>query len=175
MKVNPETCEDSTGAPRSPELEEWVKNWKNEDDVIWNRVKLTLFSMMVSASIFAAFDVTTFYTTVVLVLGSSLRPIFLYGTWRGFVYETTHPDSILKLIEAVYIKRHEEDLIGEEECYRMLAEIIRSPELLKAISGSSLKGTVDPCLDRLSKADRQKIEHLEILERKGFEVEKLKQ
>lgn len=175
LGVDPKTCMNESDGQRSPEIDEWVQKWQNEDDVIWHRVKLTLFSMMISASIFAGFDVTTFYTTVVLVLGSSLRPIFLYGTWRGWVYETTHPDAILKLIEAVYIKRHEEDLIGEEECYRMLAEIVRSPELLKAISGSSLKGTVDPCLDRLSKADRQKIEHLNILERKGFDVEKLKQ
>ena len=130
--------------------------------------------MMVSASIFAGFNVTTFYTTVVLVLGSTLRPIFLYGTWRGWVYETTHPDALIKLIEACYMKRHEEDLIGEEECYRMLQEILRSPELLKAITGSSLKGTCDPRLDKLCKADRQKIEHLDILERKGFEVYKLK-
>lgn len=131
--------------------------------------------MMVSASIFAGFDVTTFYTTVVLVLGSSLRPMFLYGTWRGWVYETTHPDALIKLIEAVYMKRHEEDLIGEEECYRMLQEILRCPELLKAISGSTLKGSCDPRLDRLSPEDRKKMEHLDILERKGFEVEKLKQ
>jgi hypothetical protein len=131
--------------------------------------------MMVSASIFAGFDVTTFYTTVVLVIGSSLRPAFLYGTWRGWVYETTHPDAIIKLIEAVYIKRHEEDLIGEEECYRMLQEILRCPELLKAICGSTLKGSCDPRLDKLSDDQRKKVEHLDILERKGFEVEKLKQ
>jgi len=90
------------------------------DKVVWHRVKFTLFSLMVSASIFASFNVTTFYTTVVLVLGSQLRPAFLYGTWRGWVYETTHPDAIVKLIEAIYIKRHEEDLVLEEEYYRML-------------------------------------------------------
>ena len=88
--------------------------------MLWFRVTFTLFSMMVSASVFASFNVTTFYTTVVLVLGSQLRPIFLFGTWKGFVYETTHPDAVIKLIEACYMKRHEEDLIGEEETYRML-------------------------------------------------------
>jgi hypothetical protein len=98
----------------------------------------------------------------------------LYGTWRGWVYETTHPDALIKLIEAVYMKRHEEDLIGEEECYRMLQEILRSPELLKAITGSTLKGSCDPRLDKLDEADKLKIEHLDVLERKGFEVYKLR-
>lgn len=83
--------------------------------------------MMVSASIFAGFSITTFYTTIVIVAGSSIRPVLMFGTWTGFVYESTNPDAIIKLIEACYMKRHEEDLIGEEETYRMLQEIIRSP------------------------------------------------
>jgi len=49
----------------------------------------------------------------------------------AFLYEVTDPMPIIKLIEAVYMRRHEEDLVGEEECYRMLVEIVRSPELLK--------------------------------------------
>jgi hypothetical protein len=106
--------------------------------------------MMVSASIFASFNVTTFYTTFVLLLGAKIRPIFLYSTWKGFLYETTHPDAIIKLIESIYIKRHEENLIEEEENYRMLQEILRTPELLKAITGSTLKGTTDPILDKLN-------------------------
>lgn len=131
--------------------------------------------MMVSASIFASFNPATFYTVVVLYVGSFLRPAFLYGTWRGFLYECTHPDAVIKLIEACYMKRHEEDLIGEEETYRMLQEIIRSPELLKAITGSTLKGSCDPILDKLSQKDQDKLKHLDMLERKGFDVEKLKQ
>lgn len=164
LEVDSETC--------GPLLH---KKTSFEDDVIWFRVTFTLFSMMVSASIFASFNVTTFYTGVVLVLGSQVRPIFLFGTWKGFIYETTHPDAIIKLIEACYMKRHEEDLIGEEEAYRMLQEIVRSPELLKAITGSCLKGSCDPHLDRLTAEDRAKLQHLDLLERKGFEVSKLKQ
>lgn len=90
------------------------------DDAVWYRVKFTLFSMMVSASLFASFNITTFYTTVVLVLGSALRPVFMFSTFTGFIYELTMPDAVIKLIECCYMKRHEEDLIGEEECYRML-------------------------------------------------------
>jgi hypothetical protein len=32
----------------------------------------------------------------------------------------TSPEPIMKLVEGVYMKRHEEDLVGEEEYYRMI-------------------------------------------------------
>lgn len=97
----------------------------------------------------------------------------VYLAWQ---YETTHTDALIKLIEAVYIYRHEEDLIGEEECYRMLVEVIRSPELLKLLTGASTKGACDPLLDRLSTKDIEKLKHLDRLERldRGFDVEKLR-
>lgn len=90
------------------------------DQQNWERVTLTLFSMLVSVSILAGFDPTTFYTAVVIVVGVQLRPVFIYGTWRGFIYESTSTDAVVKLLESVYMKRHEEDLIGEEENYRMV-------------------------------------------------------
>ena len=68
------------------------------------------------------------------------------------------------------MKRHEEDLVGEEECYRMVVEIIRSPEFLKQIAGSSLRGSLDPSLDVFSAPDLKKYQHLQLLERKGFDV-----
>ena len=130
---------------------------------------------MVSASILAGYNITTFYTGVVLVLANVLRPNLIFSTFKAFLYETTHPDSVIKLIEACYMKRHEEDLVGEEEAYRMLQEIVRSPELFKALTGSSLKGPIDPMLDKMTPQDRMKLEHLTNLERKGFEVNKLKE
>ena len=106
---------------------------------------------------------------------TALRPVFLYNTWRGYVYETTTPDPIIKVIECCHLKRHEEDLVGEEEAYRLLQEIIRSPELIKVLSGSCLKGQCDPIMDKLTAEERMKIEHLDNMERKGFDVQKLKQ
>ena len=70
--------------------------------------------------------------------------------------------------------RHEEDLVNEEETYRMLQEIVRSPELIKAISGSSLKGACDPKWDKLAEDDKKHLERIEMLEKKGFDVENLK-
>lgn len=116
-----------------------------------------------------------FYTGIVLLLSSTVRGIFLSSTWRCWIYETTHPEPIVRLIEACYMFRHEEDLYQEEEAFRMLTEIIRTPDLLKAISGSSLKGVLDPQLDKLDLKAKEKMEHLHKLERRGFDVEKLKE
>lgn len=163
-KYNKES--DETGAT--------LKNANVMKDDRWSRVRFILLSRMVSSSIFAGYDVTKFYLGVTLVLGAYLRPALLFSWWRGWVYETVDPDAFIKLVEAVYMRRHEEDLIGEEECYRMLQEIVRCPELLKALSGSSLMGSCDPKLDLLTDAQREQLEHLDKLEKKGFEVAQLK-
>jgi hypothetical protein len=46
--------------------------------------------------------------------------------------------------------------------------------LVKAISGSNVKGSLDPLLDNLSQDAKDKLQHLEKLEQKGFEVGDLK-
>jgi len=167
-KVNPEDdC--SEVFPRPPNFVE-----VNNADQQWRRVRFTLFSLMISGSVFAKFSPMSFYTGFVLLVGSFIKPAFLYNTWCAFTYEVTHPDAIIKLVESVYMKRHEEDLYMEEENYRCLQEIVRSPELFKALSGSSLAGGCAPILDALSPEDRRKLEHLTMLEKRGFDVEKLK-
>ena len=129
-------------------------------EVTWERVKFTLFSMLVSSSFFAAYDVTTFYAGVVLVVGFSVRSVFLWYTFRGWQVETTHPDAIIKTIEAVYMYRHEENLLQEEETYRMVQEIVRQPELLKQITGSSLKGEIEHAFENFSVQDKEKLKHI---------------
>lgn len=132
LAVNPDTCE-PLFVPDEDDSDEIKQQYaefqrdlqRQENDVIWKRVKLTLFSMMVSASFFASYNVTTFYTGVVVMLAGILRPNLIFSTHMGFLYETTQPDAVVKLVEACYMKRHEEDLVGEEECYRMLQEIVR--------------------------------------------------
>lgn len=58
----------------------------------------------------------------------------------------------------------------------MLQEIMRTPELLKALSGSTLRGSLDPMLDKLSDEDRAKYQHLERLEaRNKFDVTAIKE
>jgi len=165
MLVDPVTCKRLNGQPG--------KTTKDYEQGTWGKLYVTLFSVLVSSSLLAAYSPSTFYATIVYVAGSAIRPIFLFGTWKGWIYECTTPDAVIKLVESCYMKRHEEDLVGEEESYRMLQEILRSPELFKAITGSSLKGSTDPALDKMSDKDKKKLEHLQKLEQKGFAVEEL--
>lgn len=62
----------------------------------------------------------TWYAVLVYGLGATFRAITIFATNTAFNYEMTHTDAISKLIEGVYLKRHEEDLVGEEEYYRMV-------------------------------------------------------
>lgn len=94
--------------------------------------------------------------------------------WMGWLYECTHAMVFLKLIDAIYMGRHEGNLKQEEECWRMLQDIVRCPELVKAISGSNARGSCDPLLDGLSDEAKEKLKHLEKLEQRGFEVQDLK-
>jgi len=128
--------------------------------------------MLASSGFFAGDSVTTFYAGVVLVLGTTIRSALINDFYKAWQYETTMPDSIIKLCEAVVLHRQEVNTIGEEECYRMLQELVRSVELHKAITGSSLRGSLDPVYDNIKKADKDQLLLLEDLERKGFDVSK---
>jgi len=115
---------------------------------------------MVSAAFLAAYNPLTFYTIIMMAVFTPFRGIVIFGSWTGFIYECTDPIAVIKVIEACYIFRHEEKLVAEEESYRMLQEIMRSPGLLKAMSGSSLRGECDPVLDSLDEVKRNKLIHL---------------
>jgi hypothetical protein len=55
----------------------------------------------------AAYNPTTFYSGIVYLASTSLRPVFIINLFMGFLYEVTNPDPLIKLIEACYIHRHE--------------------------------------------------------------------
>lgn len=133
-----------------------------------------LFSMLVSSSFFAAYSVSGFYFGVTYAASSFIRPITLFDPFKAQTYEMSHPEPLIKLVEGIYLARTEQDLVREEEAYMMLMEIMRSPELAKALTGSGLKGQTDPARDNMSKNMRKKLAHLEDLERKGYDVEDLK-
>ena len=111
-----------------------------------------LFSVLVSSSFLSAYSPTTFYTGVAFVLATVLRAALIMPGWTARQYEALDTDALIKVIEACYIYRHEVDLAGEEEAYRMLLEIIRTPELFKALCGSHLRGEADPVNDTLNPA-----------------------
>ena len=131
--------------------------------------------MFVSSSIFASYSVGAFYSVFLYGLGPKIRTAFIFGTWKGILYEITDARIMMRIFEACYMYRYEQNLYAEEESYRMIQEIIRSPGLLKLLTGTSLKGTLDPSLDNLKKDVAQKLKRLELLEQKGFEVTEIRE
>lgn len=108
---------------------------------------INLFNTIVSTMASSGESVSSIYSIVFVTLGFTIRSLFVYQTDRTFVNECTHPEAILRLCDYIYMKRHEKDLKGEDMGMRMLVEILRQPELLKSITGSSLKGEMDPMHD----------------------------
>lgn len=115
-EVNPETCEFI-----NKDLQKGGKDEKTtEMTKVWGQLSFVLFSVLVSSSFLATMSPIVFYTSITLMVGTLMRPILIFGTWKGFVYEATDAKAIIKLIEKCYLARHEENLVEEEEAYRML-------------------------------------------------------
>jgi hypothetical protein len=110
----------------------------------WIRFRIVFINLVVSTSFLARFSMKGFYTMIILGISSFLKPMCMFSTFMGWLYEATHAMIFLKLIDAIYMGRHEKNLKQEEECWRMLQDIVRCPELVKAISGSNCKGACDP-------------------------------
>ena len=86
----------------------------------------------------------TFYTGVVIMIGMYMRPVFIFLTNRAFIYECNYPDPMLRLCESIHLSRARGDLKMEEENFRLLQDVIRSPEVLHLLTGSNMKGGVAP-------------------------------
>jgi hypothetical protein len=52
-------------------------------------------------------------------------------------------EDIIMICQCVYIYRVQRDLEKEEEMFMILMDIMRSPETLKSITGTSLKKKID--------------------------------
>lgn len=76
--------------------------------------------MLVSSGFFASYTVGTFYTVFLYTLSPKIRKAFMLPTWSAFVFEITDATHMMKLFEACYMYRHEQDLYHEEETYRMI-------------------------------------------------------
>jgi len=90
-----------------------------------------------------SFSVVTFYISVVGLAGRLLRWV-LAGPVNFIMTEMPNPEPLINMCNGVYLSRMTGDLLREEELYYELVDIIRSPEMLKTITGkSSIKEKID--------------------------------
>jgi hypothetical protein len=90
-----------------------------------------------------SFSVITFYISVVGLAGRLLRMV-LAGPVNFIMTEMPNPEPLINMCNGVYLSRMTGDLLREEVLYYELVDIIRSPEMLKGITGkSSIKEKLD--------------------------------
>jgi len=83
------------------------------------------------------FSVLTFYVSVVYVVGRLIR-LLLGGSAANLILtDIPHPEPLQDLCVGVYIARMSGDLKKEERLYFELIDILRSPEVLKVVTGRS--------------------------------------
>ena len=119
---------------------------KREDDNIYNwhvetknneGIKFVTFSDLYSKVTFG-YDVLTFYVTFVIVAGQVIRSIFLGNAERIMYLQMVNPNRLLSLCEGIKISRIKNDYLQEEKLYYLLIDLMRSPEIIKNITQSSL-------------------------------------
>ena len=67
-------------------VEEDKQDWEKEK---FSRLRIVIFSMLVSASFLAGSSPGAFYSGILLGLATLVRPIFMHLTFAGWVYEAT--------------------------------------------------------------------------------------
>lgn len=83
------------------------------------------------------FSVITFYISVVYLIGKILRMIISGGANNIPLVDMPNPDPFINVCTGIYVSRMNGCLDTEETLYYELIDMLRSPELMKMISGSS--------------------------------------
>lgn len=103
-------------------------------------IEFFTFSDLVSPTS-ASYDVLTFYVSFILIIGRFVRT-FVSGEAEKVIYtEMPRPHKLVHLCEGIKISRYKQDLEREDKLYYVLIDLMRSPEILKMITKSSLQFT----------------------------------
>ena len=83
-------------------------------------------------------DVITFYVSFVVVVGNLIRVVFLGQSERIMYAEMVNPGKLFSVCEGIKISRIKKDFLQEEKLYYLLIDFMRSPEMFKNLTMSSL-------------------------------------
>ena len=121
------------------------------------------------------YDVVTFYISFILVVGRLIRGAISGEAERIVFTEMPEPTNILILCEGIKIHRYRRDLEREEHLYYVLIDLMRSPEILKIITKSSIRVLLekkesekkrvkndDKIMTKLKELDSKKIEETKV-------------
>lgn len=87
----------------------------------------------------SSYDVLGFYISFILVIGNLIRNNISGEETRIILTEMPEPESLMTLCEGIKISRYRQDFVKEEHLYYILIDLMRSPEIIKIITKSSIK------------------------------------
>lgn len=82
-------------------------------------------------------SVMTFYISIVYFVGRLIRYLTTGLSRNIIITDMPYPDYLINLCEGIYVARMAEMLGRERKLYYELIDVLRSPETLKKITGSS--------------------------------------
>ena len=115
-------------------------NWNiysNDDANQDSGLEFITFSDFYSSFTFGM-DVITFYVSFVVVVGKLIRAVFLGQAERIMYSEMVNPGKLFSVCEGIKISRIKKDFLQEEKLYYLLIDFMRSPEMFKNLTMSSL-------------------------------------
>lgn len=83
--------------------------------------------------------ILTFYISIIYVISKLFRNAFVPVSSEIFITDAKDPGDILMLCEVIHLYRLKQMPVEEEELYFLLIDILRSPQVFKAICGESIK------------------------------------
>jgi hypothetical protein len=101
-------------------------------------IEFHVFSDLISPAT-GNYDVLTFYLTFVIVIGNAIRGIISGEAEKIILTEMPEPSKLINLCEGIKISRYRQHLDREEYLYYVLIDFMRSPEILKKLTKSSLQ------------------------------------
>ena len=122
---------------KSSNLTNEIPNLNNNNEDKIEGIQIITFSDTFSKITFG-YNVLTFYMAFVLLVGNYLRSIFLGSAERVIYTEMVLPNKLLNVCEGIRISRIKKDYLKEEQLYYLLIDLMRSPEMIKKITKSSL-------------------------------------
>ena len=102
-----------------------------------NGIQYHVLNEKVSSGTFG-YSVIGFYSAFILVIGTYVTNFFNYDPSSIIIGEMPHPEILLKICEGIKKSRYLHDFKNEEYYFNFLIEILRTPELVKQLTSSTL-------------------------------------
>ena len=136
-KTNEEDIEEKENIEEANYLRSYFTfETKNKKDQ-WEGLEFHVFNDKISETT-SGYSVLTFYLTFILVAGSYVQDFLASEPEKIMFTELPHPKPIVDLCEGIKISRYSYDFRKEEELFTILIDLMRSPDLLKKLTQSSI-------------------------------------